>query len=134
MEKIELVDALSELNVARHGDLPMVDIVEAAGPALSLTIDVKSRVTAYDITLTAPVCVLTLDLPEVVASYIASVSMTFRQGTGANKVDWPPNVVWQYNRQPVLAYVANAGDMVTLVSDPVTKRWRGMVDGGWFNV
>jgi len=34
----------------------------------------------------------------------------------------------------VLSYVPGAYDLVTLVYDPIAHNWRGMIDGGWFNV
>ncbi len=114
--------------------LPKVRIVAAAGTALALDVDAASRITAFDITLNRPSCVLSLLNAVVPAGYQGAVTLTLRQGTGANLVTWPSSVLWQYNRAPVLSYKQGAFDMITLVSDPVTNKWRGLVDGGWFNV
>jgi hypothetical protein len=114
--------------------LPIVNTVAAAGAALALDIETTRRVSAFDITLSAPMCVLSLLNEHVPAGFQSAITLTLRQGTGANKVTWPGNVLWQFNRPPVLAYAPGAFDMITLVSDPVTSKWRGMVDGGWFNV
>ena len=114
--------------------LPLLETVNAAGPAVALDIDPLRRVSAFDITLTAPECALSLLNAQVPAGYSRAITLTLRQGSGANKVQWPSNVVWAYNRQPVLSYVPGAYDLVTLVYDPIAHNWRGMVDGGWFNV
>lgn len=105
-----------------------------AGVVVALDIDPLRRVSAFDITLTAPECALSLLNAQVPAGYSRAITLTLRQGSGANKVQWPSNVVWAYNRQPVLSYVPGAYDLVTLVYDPIAHNWRGMVDGGWFNV
>ncbi|MDQ0124698.1 hypothetical protein J2W17_003652 [Pseudomonas lini] len=133
---IPTLSGLGEIVLEAMGGvlLPVVETIEAAGVAQALDIETARRVSAFDITLTAPVCVLSLLNEQVPAGFQSAITLTLRQGTGANKVTWPSNVVWQFNRPPVLAYVQGMSDMVTLVSDPVTSKWRGMVDGGWFNV
>lgn len=102
--------------------------------SVALDIDPLRRVSAFDLTLTAPECALSLLNAQVPAGYSRAITLTLRQGSGANKVQWPSNIVWAYNRQPVLSYVPGAYDLVTLVYDPIAHNWRGMVDGGWFNV
>ena len=114
--------------------LPVVETINAAGPAVVLNVDTNRRVSAFDITLTAPDCALSLLNERVPKGFLWAITLTLRQGTGANKLQWPASVKWAYDREPVLSYVLGAYDMVTLVSDPVTQGWRGMVDGGWFNV
>lgn len=118
---------------AAAGTFTAVTVIASGGTNLTLDVDVNKRVNAFDITLDQPNMVLNLLNAEVPEDYVWSISFTLRQKTGTNKVTWPANIVWAYNRAPALSYNQGGVDLITLVSDPVAKKWRGMLDGGWFN-
>lgn len=115
------------------GSFSPLQIIPAAGAALELDVDPSKKIAAYDITLNKPNCALTLLNATVPEGYLWSIAITLRQGSGANKVTWPVDIVWAFNRKPALSYDRGAVDLISLISDPVTGKWRGMVDGGWFN-
>ena len=53
------------------------------------------------------------------------VMLTFKQGTGANKVTWPDIVKWPHGAQPVLSYAANAEDTLSLYTLDGGVTWKG---------
>lgn len=122
----------AELALAAGSFAPL-QIIPSGGTALALDVDPSKKIAAYDITLDQPNCALTLVNATVPEGYLWSIAITLRQGSGANKVTWPVDIVWAFNRKPALSYDRGAVDLISLVSDPVTGKWRGMVDGGWFN-
>lgn len=121
-----------ELALAAGSFIPL-RIIEDAGAAYALDIDPVKRTASFDITLTQPKCNLTFLNAIVTSTYLWTFSITFRQGTGANKVEFPASVMWPYNRPPTLSYDKDSVDIISFVSDPVKLNWRGMIDGGWYN-
>lgn len=61
------------------------------------------------------------------------ITLILQQGTGANKVSWPSKVKWNNNRTPVLSYVKNKVDFITLLTKDSGATWYGFYNGGWFN-
>lgn len=61
------------------------------------------------------------------------ITLELVQGTGANKVVWPGNIKWNNGRLPVLSYIKNKMDIVTLLTHDSGKGWYGFYNGGWFD-
>jgi|AKZA01.1.fsa_nt_gi hypothetical protein len=61
------------------------------------------------------------------------ITLILQQGTGANQVTWPSKVRWNNNRTPVLSYVKDKVDFITLLTKDSGATWYGFYNGGWFN-
>lgn len=90
----------------------------------------------FAVTLNQPSCAITFLNQAVPPGIYWEFYILLIQGTGANVVTWPSNVLWEYNRTPALSYTAGYADVIKLVSNPVgsSQSWLGFYAGSWFNV
>lgn len=116
-----------------HYGLLRVGTIAAAGVAQALNVSIDAGNLVFDITLTEPLCVLSLLNEFTTPGYVRSITLFLRQGTGANKVTWPTNVRPQGKLPVVLSYEQGDLDTVTLVSDPGTDTptWLLFANGSW---
>jgi len=54
-----------------------------------------------------------------------TVTVCVTQGTGANKIQWPGNVVWSYGRPPVLTFTKDSVDIFQFLSVDGGSTWYG---------
>jgi len=109
-----------------------VQTTYVASAGTSLEIDTDGIV---DLTLTQPVCALSIPIPALDSGIATTLTLIIRQGTGSNTITWPSSIRWVGNREPVLTYEAGSFDTVNLVSQKVgtTTTWIGYYTGGWHN-
>ena len=112
--------------------LPRKKVFASAGASLALDVAYTAGVSFFDVTLDKPQCVLSFLNADVPPGYTWAFTVRLRQGTGANKITFPPSVNWPTKRPPVLAYEAGAADVLSFMSDG--KGWLGFSDGRWFDV
>ena len=105
--------------VTPEGDTAILDLTTAA---------------AFRVTLNAHVTHITFTNASGTAGSMRYITLVLRQGTGVNLVEWPSNVRWSYNQQPVLAYEKDYEDVVTLVNFGTDEYWYGFLAGGEFHV
>lgn len=51
--------------------------------------------------------------------------MCLTQGTGANKISWPSNIIWSYGREPVLTFTQNSIDVIQFLTVDGGSTWYG---------
>lgn len=61
------------------------------------------------------------------------ITLLIKQGTGANKVKWGEVIKWNNSREPVLSYVKDKIDIITLLTIDSGNTWMGFYNGGWFD-
>lgn len=88
----------------------------------------------FNLTLTSPYCTITLETnPEYDnLGIVRQIFIKLKQGTGINRINWPTNIKWTYNREPVLSYDVGFSDIITLTTLDDGQTWLGSYDGGWF--
>lgn len=104
-------------------------VIVDAGSALQLA--TGSGASFWQIQLSQPSCALTLQTPAIEATRMKQVTLLLRQGSGANQVAWPANVVWPFGQKPVLSYEAGQFDLVTLLFNG-GDQWLGFFAAGGF--
>lgn len=88
----------------------------------------------FNLTLTVPYCTISLESNPDYANLgiVRQVFIKLKQGTGINRVNWPSNIRWTYNREPVLSFELGYCDIITLTTLDDGLTWLGSYDGGWF--
>lgn len=103
--------------------------VAPASLILNPTVD---QVSYYEVALTEPMTTINLVDPPDLVGFYQQVTLTLKQGSGANKVTWPSKIKWAFNRSPVLNFISGYTDVVTLVYRGSGK-WMGVFSAGGFN-
>lgn len=105
---------------------------DLSAPDTSLTLDLSTG-TVLRAELTAPSTVIAIDgaTTEVGASRYATIIL--RQGSGANKVEWPDYIRWSYGNPPVLSFEQGQEDVITLMNIGGDSHWYGFLSGGWIH-
>lgn len=104
-------------------------VVTIADTPLNQSIDASLALT-FNLKLTLPSTNLSFILTEEVENTQHETILILEQGTGVNKVVFPPNVKWAYGNDPVLSYIAGAKDMFSFVKIAGDANWYGSVIGG----
>ena len=117
-ESLPLGKGYIAATVTPEGDTAILDLTTAA---------------AFRVTLNAPTTHITFTNESGTAGSMRYITLVLRQGTGVNLVEWPSNVRWSYNQQPVLAYEKDYEDVVTLVNFGTDGYWYGFLTGGGFH-
>lgn len=61
------------------------------------------------------------------------ITLLIKQGTGANKIKWGEVIKWNNSREPVLSYLKDKIDIITLLTIDSGTTWMGFYNGGWFD-
>lgn len=89
--------------------------------------------TIQDITLNTATTTMTFKPFSDGANLGRQLTLLLKQGTGANKVNWPSSIKWNNNRPPVLSYVTGRVDVITLLTRNSGGTWYGFYNGGWIS-
>jgi hypothetical protein len=111
--------AIVAATITPEGDTAILDLTTAA---------------AFRVTLNAHVTHITFTNASGRAGSMRYITIVLRQGTGVNLVEWPSNIRWSYNQEPVLAYEKDYEDVVTLVKFGTDGYWYGFFIGSGFHV
>lgn len=60
------------------------------------------------------------------------VNLIINQGAGARKINWPKNIKWANDREPVLSYEPNKEDTIVLFHCELDDLYYGVANGGTF--
>lgn len=111
-----------------------IDVDKLAPVATVATVNGSNNAATLDFNTSTDI-ILVLNDPTTTVTFAAltnvaentrfEVMLTFKQGTGANKVTWPENVKWPHGAQPVLSYAANAEDTLSLYTLDGGVTWKG---------
>ncbi|WPO93726.1 hypothetical protein SFA32_12175 [Buttiauxella sp. HR94] len=120
--------------------------IDAKDAALQANIDTKVTITQdikvlntvkesleIDMSDGKRVFTATLSVPETQLSILnaggnknsQTVTVCVTQGTGANKIQWPSNVLWSYGRPPVLTFTQDSVDIFQFLSVDGGSTWYG---------
>lgn len=89
--------------------------------------------TIQDLTLNTATTTVTFKAFSDGANLGRQLTLLLKQGTGANKVNWPSSIKWNNNRPPVLSYVTGRVDVITLLTRNSGGTWYGFYNGGWIS-
>ncbi|MGD8204412.1 hypothetical protein [Pantoea sp. FN0305] len=121
--------------------------VDAKDKALQANIDTKVTITDDLLVLNTVADTLALDMSDGKRVFTATLSVAstqvsiinasgnkknsqtvtiaLTQGTGANKIEWPSNVIWSYGRTPVLTFTKDSVDVFQFLSVDGGSTWYG---------
>jgi len=121
--------------------------VDAKDKALQANIDTKVTITDDLLVLNTVADTLELDMSDGKRVFTATLSVAstqvsiinasgnkknsqtvtiaLTQGTGANKIEWPSNVIWSYGRTPVLTFTKDSVDVFQFLSVDGGSTWYG---------
>lgn len=95
-------------------------------------IDPKTA-SVFEILLSAPETTIDILSVEVSRPEARQITLLLMQdATGARLVKWPTNIKWASDRQPVLSFLPNRTDVVSLLTTNNGATWYGFTNGGFF--
>lgn len=90
----------------------------------AMTVDLSLAET-FTANLTNGQCVVTFTNPANNPNTSQVFTLVLSQGTGANIVAWPSNILWNYGREPVLSYKTGVRDVLQFVTYDNGNTWIG---------
>lgn len=91
----------------------------------TLELDMSDGKRVFKATLTAAVTQLSVINASGSNLNSQTITMCLTQGTGANKISWPSNVIWSYGREPVLTFTQNSIDVIQFLTVDGGSTWYG---------
>ena len=91
----------------------------------TLELDMSDGKRVFKATLTAAVTQLSVINGSGSNLNSQTITMCLTQGTGANKISWPSNVIWSYGREPVLTFTQNSIDVIQFLTVDGGSTWYG---------
>ena len=91
----------------------------------TLELDMSDGKRVFKATLTAAVTQLSVINASGSNLNSQTITMFLTQGTGANKISWPSNVIWSYGREPVLTFTQNSIDVIQFLTVDGGSTWYG---------
>ncbi|MES3530071.1 hypothetical protein [Enterobacter hormaechei] len=91
----------------------------------TLELDMSDGKRFFKATLTAAVTQLSVINASGSNLNSQTITMCLTQGTGANKISWPSNVIWSYGREPVLTFTQNSIDVIQFLTVDGGSTWYG---------
>ncbi|HID4699036.1 TPA: hypothetical protein ACXE5L_001208 [Enterobacter cloacae] len=91
----------------------------------TLELDMSDGKRVFKATLTAAVTQLSVINASGSNLNSQTITMCLTQGTGANKISWPSNVICSYGREPVLTFTQNSIDVIQFLTVDGGSTWYG---------
>lgn len=91
----------------------------------TLELDMSDGKRVFKATLTAAVTQLSVINASGSNLNSQTITICLTQGTGANKISWPSNVIWSYGREPVLTFTQNSIDVIQFLTVDGGSTWYG---------
>ncbi|WP_406808004.1 hypothetical protein [Enterobacter cloacae] len=91
----------------------------------TLELDMSDGKRVFKATLTAALTQLSVINASGSNLNSQTITMCLTQGTGANKISWPSNVIWSYGREPVLTFTQNSIDVIQFFTVDGGSTWYG---------
>ncbi|HBQ6491975.1 TPA: hypothetical protein ACN68R_004360 [Klebsiella pneumoniae] len=122
--QIDAKDAALQANIDTKVTITQ-DLLTINNVEDTLELDMSDGKRVFKATLTA--AVTQLSVINVSGSNLNSqtITMCLTQGTGANKISWPSNVIWSYGREPVLTFAQNSIDVIQFLTVDGGSTWYG---------
>ncbi|HHA2362629.1 TPA: hypothetical protein ACOEHQ_002089 [Enterobacter ludwigii] len=122
--QIDAKDAALQANIDTKVTITQ-DLLTINNVEDTLELDMSDGKRVFNATLTAPVTQLSVINASGSNLNSQTITMCLTQGTGANKISWPSNVIWSYGREPVLTFTKDSIDVIQFLSIDGGSTWYG---------
>ena len=122
--QIDAKDAALQANIDTKVTITQ-DLLTINNVEDTLELDMSDGKRVFKATLTAAVTQLSVINGSGSNLNSQTITMCLTQGTGANKISWPFNVIWSYGREPVLTFTQNSIDVIQFLTVDGGSTWYG---------
>lgn len=122
--QIDAKDAALQANIDTKVTITQ-DLLTINNVEDTLELDMSDGKRVFKATLTAAVTQLSVINGSGSNLNSQTITMCLTQGTGANKISWPSNVIWSYGREPVLTFTQNSIDVIQFLTVDGGNTWYG---------
>lgn len=122
--QIDAKDAVLQANIDTKVTITQ-DLLTINNVEDTLELDMSDGKRVFKATLTAAVTQLSVINASGSNLNSQTITMCLTQGTGANKISWPSNVIWSYGREPVLTFTQNSIDVIQFLTVDGGSTWYG---------
>lgn len=122
--QIDAKDAALQANIDTKVTITQ-DLLTINNVEDTLEFDMSDGKRVFKATLTAAVTQLSVINASGSNLNSQTITMCLTQGTGANKISWPSNVIWSYGREPVLTFTQNSIDVIQFLTVDGGSTWYG---------
>lgn len=122
--QIDVKDAALQANIDTKVTITQ-DLLTINNVEDTLELDMSDGKRVFKATLTAAVTQLSVINASGSNVNSQTITMCLTQGTGANKISWPSNVIWSYGREPVLTFTQNSIDVIQFLTVDGGSTWYG---------
>ncbi|HDR2677660.1 TPA: hypothetical protein QCJ48_000319 [Enterobacter mori] len=122
--QIDAKDAALQANIDTKVSITQ-DLLTINNVEDTLELDMSDGKRVFKATLTAAVTQLSVINASGSNLNSQTITMCLTQGTGANKISWPSNVIWSYGREPVLTFTQNSIDVIQFLTVDGGSTWYG---------
>lgn len=122
--QIDAKDAALQANIVTKVTITQ-DLLTINNVEDTLELDMSDGKRVFKATLTAAVTQLSVINASGSNLNSQTITMCLTQGTGANKISWPSNVIWSYGREPVLTFTQNSIDVIQFLTVDGGSTWYG---------
>ncbi|HDK4609203.1 TPA: hypothetical protein PSL42_000256 [Klebsiella oxytoca] len=122
--QIDAKDAALQANIDTKVTITQ-DLLTINNVEDTLELDMSDGKRVFKATLTAAVTQLSVINASGSNFNSQTITMCLTQGTGANKISWPSNVIWSYGREPVLTFTQNSIDVIQFLTVDGGSTWYG---------
>ncbi|WP_410955150.1 hypothetical protein [Raoultella planticola] len=122
--QIDAKDAALQANIDTKVTITQ-DLLTINNVEDTLELDMSDGKRVFKATLTAAVTQLSVINGSGSNLNSQTITMCLTQGTGANKISWPSNVIWSYGREPVLTFTQNSIDVIQFLTVDGGSTWYG---------
>lgn len=122
--QIDAKDAALQANIDTKVTITQ-DLLTINNVEDTLELDMSDGKRVFKATLTAAVTQLSVINGSGSNLNSQTITMCLTQGTGANKISWPSNVIWSFGREPVLTFTQNSIDVIQFLTVDGGSTWYG---------
>lgn len=122
--QIDAKDAALQANIDTKVTITQ-DLLTINNVEDTLELDMSDGKRVFKAALTAAVTQLSVINASGSNLNSQTITMCLTQGTGANKISWPSNVIWSYGREPVLTFTQNSIDVIQFLTVDGGSTWYG---------
>lgn len=122
--QIDAKDAALQANIDTKVTITQ-DLLTINNVEDTLELDMSDGKRVFKATLNAAVTQLSVINASGSNLNSQTITMCLTQGTGANKISWPSNIIWSYGREPVLTFTQNSIDVIQFLTVDGGSTWYG---------
>lgn len=122
--QIDAKDAALQANIDTKVTITQ-DLLTINNVEDTLELDMSDGKRVFKAILTVPLTQLSVINASGSNLNSQTITMCLTQGTGANKISWPSNVIWSYGREPVLTFTKDSIDVIQFLTVDGGSTWYG---------